>query len=282
MSRLYMRFPDWKQHAFTMSYDDGVLQDIRLIEIMNKYGIKGTFNLNSDRIVSDGVVSQYLSVEQVRELYTTNGMEVALHGLTHATLAMIPTDMCAKEVLLDRVNLEEMTDSIVRGMAYPNASFSDDVITILRQCGIVYGRTTDATYNFTIPLDWFRFNPTCHHNDDKLMNLARSFVEDFKYGQPALFYLWGHSYEFDNDNNWKRIEEFAQYIGNRENIWYATNLQVCDYVTAFRRLVFSMNEKRVYNPSNMDVYFQIDDKGYCVEPGEHTMEECFGGIFEWR
>lgn len=36
-----------KKKAVTFSFDDGVTQDIRLIEIFNKYGLKGTFNLNS-------------------------------------------------------------------------------------------------------------------------------------------------------------------------------------------------------------------------------------------
>lgn len=282
MSRLYMRFPEWKQLAFTMSYDDGVIQDIRLIKILNKYGIKGTFNLNSSRTMLGEVGSKYLAAEQVKELYKKNGMEVAVHGLTHATIAMIPTDMCTSEVLIDRKNLEEMTDTIVRGMAYPNGSVSDDVVTTLKQCGIVYARTVDSTGNFAIPMDWLRLNPTCHHNDNKLMELAHSFIEDMKYGQPALFYVWGHSYEFDDDNNWERIEGLAEYIGGRENVWYATNIEIYDYVAAFRQIVFSLDEKRVINPTNTNLYFQIDEKGYCVKPGESVLEECFEGMFEWR
>lgn len=36
-----------KKKAVTFSYDDGVTQDRRLVEMMNTYGVKGTFNLNS-------------------------------------------------------------------------------------------------------------------------------------------------------------------------------------------------------------------------------------------
>lgn len=43
----YMRFPDGKCKAATFSYDDGVKADIKLIKIFDKYGVKGTFNLNS-------------------------------------------------------------------------------------------------------------------------------------------------------------------------------------------------------------------------------------------
>ena len=267
-----MRFPKGKQLVFTMSYDDGVKQDRRLIEIMSKYGLKGTFNINSGRYAKEGSESPYLTKQQARQLYNEYGMEVAVHSVTHPYLAMIPTDMCAKEVLLDRIAIEENHDVIVRGMAYPNNSFSDDVVTTLKQCGIVYARTTMSSGNFNIPEDWLRLPPTCHHNDPNLMELARSFIEDFKCFAPAMFYLWGHSYEFDNDNNWNVIEEFAEYIGNRDEVWYATNIEIYDYVTAFRQLVFSMDEKRVYNPTNKEVYFHIDDKLYCVQPGENILE----------
>lgn len=133
-------------------------------------------------------------------------------------------------------------------------------------------RTTLASREFAIPEDWLRLSPTCHHNDPQLMELARSFLEDDKNNAPAMFYLWGHSYEFDNDQNWDVIEELAAYIGNREEVWYATNIEIYDYVHAFRQLIFSMNEKKVYNSTNLDVYFQIDKKLYCVKPGENVLE----------
>lgn len=272
MARIYMRFPKGKQLAFTMSYDDGVRQDIRLIEIMNQHGLKGTFNVNSGRYTEEGQPGHRLSKSEAKNLYKSNGMEVAVHSVTHPYLAMIPTDMCAKEVLVDRINLEADHEMLVRGMAYPNNSFSDDVVATLKQCGIAYARTTLSTGSFALPEDWLRLSPTCHHNDPNLMELGRSFLEDEKYRAPALFYLWGHSYEFDNHNNWNVIEEFAAYIGGHDTVWYATNIEICDYVQAYRRLIFSMDEKIVYNPTNLDVYFQIDDKMYCVHPGDNVLE----------
>ena len=83
-----------------------------------------------------------------------------------------------------------------------------------------------------------------------------------------MFYLWGHSYEFDTDDNWSLIEEFAEYIGNRDDIWYATNIEICDYVTAFQRLIFSADGQRVYNPTNTALYFQKGKRLICVQQGE--------------
>ena len=47
MGSIFIQFPKGKRKALTLSYDDGVEQDIRLIENMKQHGLKGTFNLNS-------------------------------------------------------------------------------------------------------------------------------------------------------------------------------------------------------------------------------------------
>ena len=199
-------------------------------------------------------------------------MEIAVHSVTHPYLAMLPINLCTQEIMQDRASLEETFGCIVRGMAYPSNSYNDAVVTTLKQCGIAYARTTLETEQFLIPEDWLRLQPTCHHNNPNLMHLAHSFVQDEKYEAPALFYLWGHSYEFDDNDNWSVIEEFAEYIGNRNEIWYATNIEIYDYVKAYRQLVFSMNEKIVYNPTDLTVYFQIESRQYCVTPGMNILD----------
>ena len=83
-----------------------------------------------------------------------------------------------------------------------------------------------------------------------------------------MFYLWGHSFEFDNDNNWSVIEEFAQYIGNREEIWYATNGEIFEYLQACHRLEFSMDSSYIYNPSCIDVYIDYLDKKCMIRAGQ--------------
>lgn len=84
---------------------------------------------------------------------------------------------------------------------------------------------------------------------------------------PWLFYLWGHSYEFEANDNWNVIEKFAEYVGNREDIWYATNIDIYNYVQAWKRLEFSSDGRRVYNPSATEVWFEKDGRMYSVKPG---------------
>ena len=56
MANLFLRFPGGKIKTLTLSYDDGVEQDEKLVDLMVKYGLKGTFNLNSGVYAKEGTV----------------------------------------------------------------------------------------------------------------------------------------------------------------------------------------------------------------------------------
>ena len=206
--------------------------------------------------------------KQCVDLFKDSGMEVAVHSLTHPFLEKLPNANCNYEVLQDRINLERDFDVVVRGMAYPYGTYSDEVVDVLKQCGIVYARTVNDTENFDIPTDWLRLPVTCKHTNPRLMELAKMFVEENVSREPLLYYLWGHSYEFDEDNNWNVIETFAEYLGNRDDIWYATNIEIYEYVEAYRQLVFNVDGDKVYNPTALKLYFQAGSQVVSVKPGE--------------
>ena len=264
MSGMFMRFPKGRAKALTLSYDDGTEQDIRLIRIMNQNGLKGTFNLNSGRFAPEGNVyppeefHRKMTVRQVKEVYTDSGHEVAVHGLTHPFLEKLPESMAMWELLKDRENLENTFRTIVRGMAYPFGTCNDTVVECLKKAGLVYGRTTISSHSFDIPADWFRLQATCHHNDPELMTLVRKFIEEMPAREPWMFYLWGHSFEFETGDNWEVIEEFAAFAGGHEDVWYATNIQIHDYVQAYWRLEFSVDGRQVYNPTVTELFFEKD------------------------
>lgn len=270
MRHIMLRFPGFKQRAVTISYDDGVIFDERLIEIMDKNGLKGTFNLNSG-IFGKGKLR--LSEEQSLELYAGSGHEVAAHGKMHLSLSEVQDSVAVYEVISDRAALEEMFGTMITGFAYANGSFDDKVASILKLCGFEYARTIVKTEKFDLPNDFMQWAPTCHHSHPQLMDLARKFIEEDTYlyywaMAPKLFYLWGHSYEYNDNNNWNVFEEFAEYIGNRENVWYATNIEICHYVKAFRALQFSANGEKVYNPTATDVYLNYFKNEILVKAGE--------------
>lgn len=123
LKTIYTCFPDGKHKVLTMSYDDGQEFDRRLIAIFNQNGIKGTFHLNSGLMNSD---ERRIKLEDVKELY--KGHEVSCHTSTHPTIERCPLEQVVQQVIEDRKALEDATGYPVRGMSYPNGSYSKDII----------------------------------------------------------------------------------------------------------------------------------------------------------
>ncbi len=273
MHDLSLLFPNGLGKALTLSYDDGVEQDVRLVDIMNKNGLKGTFNLNGGLFAPEGTVypagqiHRRMSKSAVYDLFANCGQEIALHAYYHGNLAMLTPGTASYQVIKDREALEDMFGRIVRGMAYPYGDNSDQIAALLANCGVAYCRTVHATHRFDLPENWLRLPSTCHHNDPKLMDLAKDFAENPDSFRPKLFYLWGHSYEFEADNNWHVIEDFAAYIGKRDDIWYATNIEICDYINAWHSMITSADGRRVFNPTSRTLWLRADGKPYQVESG---------------
>lgn len=226
-----------KMKAVTFSYDDGVTQDIRLVEILNKYGLKATFNLNSEllglsgELVREGqrVSHNKVNPEDVKKIY--KGHEVAAHTLTHPLLPAIEDESeIIRQVEQDRINLSELVGYDVCGMAYPcGGENNDDRVagTIKNNTGILYSRTITSTYNFDLQDNLHRFNPSVYHimEEDKLFELGEKFIS-LNPDKPQIYYIWGHSYEFDIANTWDRFEEFCKMISNRDDIFYGTNKDI--------------------------------------------------------
>ena len=225
-----------KMKALTFSYDDGVTQDARLIEMLNKYGLKGTFNLNScylggkGQLVREGVTVGHNKVarEDVRSIYA--GHEIAAHTLKHPFLPSIEDEAeIIRQVEEDRLALSEIAGYEVVGFAYPGGGINHDarVENLVRaNTGCRYARTTDATGTFALPTDPIAWNPTVYHIDtDEMFALGEKFLA-LNPDEPALFYVWGHSYEFDAWDFWARFEDFCRMMSGKEDIFYGTNREV--------------------------------------------------------
>lgn len=247
-------FPGFRKKALTFSYDDGTVHDEKLVNIFDKYSLKGTFNINSGL----GGVGRRMPISELCELYGDRH-EVAVHGERHLGLMDVGESFAVREIMNDRLALEEAFGRTVCGMAYAYGDYTDATVSIAKSCGIVYSRTCAQTCRFDIPTDWLRMPSTCHHKHPRLSELTDKFLDttpprSFFHDEPKLFYVFGHSYEFGDDNNWDLIENFAARVSGREDVWYATNIEIYDYVRAFDSLRFSADGRTVYNPSATDVY----------------------------
>jgi peptidoglycan/xylan/chitin deacetylase (PgdA/CDA1 family) len=236
-----------------MSYDDGRAADKRLVDIFNRNGIKGTFHINAG-LLGEG---DRLTAEEAAAFY--QGHEVSAHTLTHPTIARCPKEQLVYEIVEDRKRLEAAVGYTVRGMSYPNGSYTSGIKELLPHLGIEYARVVPSTRSFGMPDDWHEWQPTCHHKDN-LMQHAETFVQLHKKQYLYLMYVWGHSYEFDLDGNWDVIERFCEFAGGRDDIWYATNIEIVDYMKSFHLLKFSASREFVYNPSATSVWLSADDR----------------------
>lgn len=271
----YMRFPNGKAKCATFSYDDGVKADKKLIKIFDKYGVRATFNLNNLLFDCENWHGR-MDEEETYKTFVNSCHEVALHGARHIFLNKVPLAEAVNEVVQNRFYLENKFERIVRGMAYAYNGYNDEVITALKCAGVCYARTTEASHSFAVPENWLKLKPTCHHGDPALKELADKFItdcpqKDFKHREPWLLYVWGHSYEFDDNNNWDVIENLCARLSACEDIWLATNGEVYDYIEAYNNLKFSIDGERVYNPWHSSVYIEIRGKVYELLPNKVTV-----------
>ena len=221
----------------TFSFDDGVTQDRRLVELFNKYGLKGTFNLNSGYFGLKSVLEtpsfkvgyDRIEPEELRELYS--GHEVAVHTVRHPRLDLLTQDEVFHEVEDDRLRLEELSGQPIFGMAYPGGPFFNDEIinTIVTRTPIRYSRSTEGHHSLKMPEKLMEWEPSTHVHDDDVFDLAHKLIES-KPEDDLLLYIWGHAYEFDIYQWWDKLEELCALLSGHDDITYATNGEIADYI----------------------------------------------------
>lgn len=264
MNKVYCCYPGGKHKALTMSYDDGRGFDRKLVEIFNRYGIRGTFHLNSGFLGGN----DHVSPEEIPALYA--GHEVACHTVTHPTIGRCPMPEVLEEVLEDRRALEALTGYPVRGLSYPNGSVTEEIEKALPLCGIRYSRVVGSSDGFGLPENPYRWKATCHHNH-QLMELGEQFLGLFKRQYLYLMYVWGHSYEFDTKNNWDLMENFCRMMGGKDDIWYCTNIEFMDCMDDYARLCFAADNSFVYNPNARECWIAVNDRDPIAIPTGATV-----------
>lgn len=218
--------------AVTFSFDDGVIQDARMIGLMKKYGLKGTFNLNSGlfgkRFVFgpelNNAVHQRVTESEAKELYKE--VEVAAHTRTHPDLKALAKKEIVEEVVYDYMRLSELMGKEVVGMAYPGGppNYNEFVRETIREnTSVRYARRYVSSYSFAPPEDFLAWQPTSHLLDERMDSLIDEF---FARGEDGIFYIWGHTYELDIHSAWDRAEKLFERLGGRADIRYMTNGEI--------------------------------------------------------
>lgn len=230
MARLY---PGGKKKAFNITYDDGVLQDELFVALLNRYGIKGTFNLNSQLMREEfswthpnGMQVKRLSPERVRHLY--DGHEVASHTLTHPYMHELSDGELYRQLKADKDDLEALFGREVKGFAVPFDYFDDRIADCAKACGFAYARTSELTGNFTPCDDAYHWKTGIYHMDPDLTNFVARFLNTDE--ELAVCQIVGHSYDLDAENLWGTMELICAAVSQRDDIWFCTNAELVDFL----------------------------------------------------
>lgn len=242
-------FPGGKYKAVTFSFDDGRQNDIRLAQLLNRYNLKGTFHLNGKNYFNKTASE----LQAVKNCY--RGHEIACHTVHHGFVNVQPGVSVVHEVLEDRKILEQIAGYPVVGMSYPFGVSSKEAIAAFRACGIVYSRTTQETNGRAIPNDFMQWDPSAHFL--RAQKAIDNFLRFIQNQWLDVLYLWGHSFELKTEQDWSGFEKDLTRIAKNQAVWYATNIEICRYLTAAKQLQLSANESLCFNPCATDIWVEV-------------------------
>ena len=262
-------YPGGKKKAFNISYDDGVVQDIRFVELLNRYGLKGTFNLNYGLMRRQftwqhecGMTVRRIPEEQVVSVY--DGHEIASHSYSHPYFDNAPEDEILRELGADKFFLEKLFGREVAGYATPFYYYSDLMANCVRHCRFEYARISEEINDYSIPEDFFRWRGSKFHWDQDLMDFVQGFLKTEE--KLALCQLVGHSYDLDVMDLWDTMEEICCRVSENNSVWAATHIEIVRYLRNMAKA--KITDREIRNESDGELWFLIDGSTICLRPGE--------------
>lgn len=277
-----LRYPGYASKAVTFSYDDGIAEDERLVELFNSAGLKATFN----------VVGRNFTKGDANYAAIYEGHEIANHTYDHTRMYLTqPGEL--NGVTYYPVSLEDCKADVDKGNEWIEGTFGEytngygfvwpyktpsarsdyaELLEYIKSTGAKYIRPVTTTGDFSLPTDWYDWSPTCHHDE------AAGFVERFLNApddELMLFSIWGHSFELDSpasgELGWKEMETLLNKFKGRDDVWSATNMEIHDYVEAARALEVDYENKTVTNNSSVDVYAYANGNNVLI-PANETVD----------
>jgi peptidoglycan/xylan/chitin deacetylase (PgdA/CDA1 family) len=241
---------------FTTSWDDGHVLDLRLAEMLSKYGIQGTFFL------SKHYFDQSLTNENIREL--NKSFEIGAHTLTHPRLPTLSLERQIEEIDGSKKWLEDLLGQECHGFCYPGGRYNADSLLAVKKLQFRYARTV-AAHSFDLEHDVYQMptsaqvypypirrtgrvmphlrDPFCPINNNRPLTkligssvlwqrnwngLMDSVFDWSMHTQQSVFHLWGHSWEIDKYGMWKPLERFLEFVSKvqSDKITFVDNLNI--------------------------------------------------------
>lgn len=264
-------YPNGNYKALILSYDDGTIEDLELVDLLNKNNLKGTFSLNSAYLGAtrgwpqengDTIYQKYVPKDSLNQIYTNH--EIAVHGALHKDFIKITENEILEEIQTDLKVLKELTGRDITSMAYPFGNTNDAIAKIVSTTQITNARTIDDTYTFDLPSNLLTWNPTCH--DSKVLEYAETYL-NINASKLSLFYAWGHSWEFKDKERWEAMVQFCNRIGQEKEIWSVGTGEYSEYLKALNYVEIS--DEEIYNPTdNQTVWIRLSDEIERLESGQ--------------
>lgn len=208
---------------FLISFDDNTVHDRRVVELLNKYALKGTFFINSGTIGKPG----YIDRKELKSLY--KGHEIGSHTINHTNLIDLDVQEIIHQIEGDIEFLEVYSNQKVEGFAYPFGEYNDTIIKVVQKLELKYARTSRNTKKTEAPHDFYKWHPTMHYsglaydtNDRERRNRGIQFMfhkfDQFMEDPDAeLFHLWLHSWELKEDKfKWDQLERLFRLVSIEE------------------------------------------------------------------
>lgn len=262
-------FPGGKAKALNFSYDDGVTDDVRFVAMLNRYGLKGTFNLNS-KLLLDGFTWEHPCGKTIRRLPKSeivalyDGHEIASHTATHPMMESMTEEAIFDEMVSDRKTLEEIFGREVLGFALPFSYHDEKIYRCSKAAGFAYARISEESMGFEIPSDFHRWVGTLFHIRPELEDCVSRFLETDR--ELAVFQPIGHSYDLEVEGMWERMEAVMARLSKATEIWSATHMEIVRYLRAMEKA--GVTETEIINNSDSDLWFLVNGETKVLHPGE--------------
>ena len=261
-------YPHGKTKAFNVTYDDGVLQDVPFVALLNRYGLKGTFNLNSQLmeqefcwIHENGMQVRRLSPDAAQGLY--DGHEIACHTLTHPYMQALSDEALRYEIGEDKRRLEAMFGRRVEGFAVPFDYYDERIARCVADCGFAYGRMSEESGSYDPWERQYFWRSGIFHLRPELEDFVDGFLGSDQ--ELALCQIVGHSYDLDAANLWDTMERIFSKVSRAEDVLPMTHLELVRYLQAMEQAV--IDRDGIGNPSGESLWFLVDEMPISVPAG---------------
>ncbi|QGM44435.1 polysaccharide deacetylase family protein [Methylocystis heyeri] len=236
----------------TTSWDDGHPMDMRVAELLAKYRLQGTF------YIPRKCETTVIDPAAMRELGAS--FEVGAHTMNHVILAHSPPEVVEREVRQSKAWIEDVTGVACKVFCPPQGRFKRRDMEIVERAGFDGMRTTELL-SLAPPRRKRAFSvipTTVQTQQHELQLYARNLVKraafrnawrfvksgsnsdwvalsrfclNLAVREGGVFHLWGHSWEIQKNEQWRRLELVLQALSEAASSSKpVTNGQLCEFV----------------------------------------------------